>query len=151
MVAALAIGAIACRKSIPVPDGDVAATLTVPTTADKPFEPATLRGKPALVVFAWPTCPHCMKELPIAQKVADSENANLVVVFVQGAKKNAMSVASQLNLTAPVLVDNGTLRERYAVRAVPYTLVLGPDGRARDAFLGAQDESTLRDAVADAR
>jgi len=75
----------------------------------------------------------------------------MVVVFVRGTKQAAARVAEQLHLTAPVLVDDGTLRTRYGVNAVPYTLVLGADGRAREAFRGAQSESTLRDAVADAR
>jgi hypothetical protein len=34
---------------------------------------------------------------------------------------------------------------------VPYTLILGPDGHAHEAFRGLQDEGTLRDALADAK
>jgi len=50
-----------------------------------------------------------------------------------------------------VLIDDGTLRHRYDVTSVPYTLVLRPDGRANDAFIGKQDEATLQGALADAR
>jgi len=75
----------------------------------------------------------------------------MVVVFVRGTKQAATEIARELKLTAPVLVDDGTLRNRYAVNAVPYTLVLGPDGHATEAFRGAQDEATLRSALADAR
>ena len=102
-------------------------------------------------MFAWPSCPHCIKEIPIAQQVAASEHAGMVVVFVRGTKQAASEIAGELKLTAPVLVDDGTLRNRYGVNAVPYTLVLGPDGHATEAFRGAQDEGTLRSAVADAR
>jgi len=102
-------------------------------------------------VFAWPTCPHCIKEIPIAQQVAASERAGMVVVFVRGSRQAAGEIVAELKLTAPVLVDDGTLRNRYAVNAVPYTLVLGPDGHATEAFRGAQDEATLRSALADAR
>ena len=151
IVCGLVLTGAACRKHLPIPDGDIAATLTAKTLADQPFDPASLRGKPTIVVFAWPTCPHCIKEIPIAQQVAASERAGMVVVFVRGSRQAAGEIVAELKLTAPVLVDDGTLRNRYAVNAVPYTLVLGPDGHATDVFRGAQDEATLRSALADAR
>ncbi|HEU0036869.1 MAG TPA: TlpA disulfide reductase family protein [Kofleriaceae bacterium] len=150
-MAAISVGA-GCKKGVPVPDGDVAATLTVPSADDaKPFDPASLRGKPTLVLFASPTCHYCAQELPRAQAAATAENANLVAVFIAGAKKHAMSATQSLGFTGSVLVDDGTLRKRYDIKGVPYTLILGADGHARDAFRGLQDESTLRDALADAR
>jgi len=151
ILCALLLTGAGCRKHLPIPEGDIAATLTAKTLQDQPFDPGPLRGKPAIVVFAWPTCPHCIKEIPIAQQVATQEGASMVVVFVRGSKAAATQIAADLKLSAPVLVDDGTLRNRYAVNAVPYTLVLGPDGHAREAFRGAQDEGTLRDAVSDAR
>jgi thiol-disulfide isomerase/thioredoxin len=149
LAALLAIAA--CRRGQPVPEGNIAATLTVPTTTSPAFDPATLKGKPTLVVFAWPTCGHCAKEIPTAQKVADSENASLVVVFTQGGQKHAATAAKQFGVTGPVLVDDGTLKKKYEVRAVPYTLVLDGEGEAVRAYLGEQDEDTLRSAVAAAR
>lgn len=149
LIAALAV--VGCRKSLPVPNGDVAASLTLPTTEDAPFDPASLKGKPTLVLFASPTCPHCIAELPIAQRAATAESANLVAVFVVGNKQHAASVTKHAGFTAPVLVDDGTLRTRYDIKAVPYMLVLGPDGRARSALRGETDEPTLRDALSDAR
>jgi thiol-disulfide isomerase/thioredoxin len=141
----------ACKKREPIPDGDIAASLAIQTTEDTVFDPAALRGKPTLVLFASPTCPHCIAELPIAQKAAAAEDANLVAVFVVGAKQHAASVTKTSGFTAPVLVDDGTLRKKYDVRKVPWTLVLRPDGRAEAAFTGETDEDTLRDAIDDAR
>jgi hypothetical protein len=45
------------------------------------------------------------------------------------------------------MVDDGALLRRYKIKSVPYTLVLGPDGNARDAFIGEQATSTLKDAI----
>lgn len=140
-----------CHKRASVPEGDIAASLAIPTVTDTTFDPAVLRGKPSLILFASPTCPHCIRELPIAQQAAAAEKANVVAVFVSGAKQHAASVTSSAGFTAPVLVDDGTLRKRYNVRKVPWTLVLRPDGTAFDAFTGTQDEETLRDALDDAR
>jgi thiol-disulfide isomerase/thioredoxin len=145
-------GAAACRKSVPIPDGDVTASLTLPTVADATFDPAALKGKPTLVVFASPTCGHCFKELPVAQAAAGPENANIVAVFVVGAKQQAASMVASAKYTAPALVDTaGALRTKYDIQAVPYILVLGPDGQARKGFRGEQDEDALRSALASAR
>jgi hypothetical protein len=72
-------------------------------------------------------------------------------VFVAGGKQNAEGVVSHTKFDGTALVDDGTLRKKYNIRAVPYSLVLGADGKARDAFRGEQDESTFRDALADAK
>ena len=151
LLAAISLAA-ACKKSLPLPDGDVTASLTLPTLAGGSFEPATLKGKPTLVLFASPTCGYCAQELPIAQTAAGAEGANVVAVFISPTQQRAAQMVERAQFTAPALVDpSGGLRERYDIKAVPYLLVLGPDGRAREAFRGAQDEQTLRTALASAR
>ena len=137
---------------MPVPDGDIASALTVPS-ADlaRPFDPASLRGKPTLVLFASPTCPYCAEELPLAQRAAAAENANVVAVYISGQGKHAASVTKSLGFSGTVLVDDGTLRKQYDIKGVPFTLILGADGHATKAFRGLQDEDTLRSALDDAR
>jgi len=149
LVIALAISG--CKRSEPVPEGDVAATLTAPSVGEYKFDPATLKGKPCLVMFVTPTCPHCLATLPRGIAAATAANANIVAVFVAGNKSNAEGVVSHTKFPGAALVDDGTLRRKYNIRGVPYSLVLGPDGHAREAFRGEQQESTFRDALADAR
>ena len=75
-----------------------------------------------------------------------------MAVFVVGAKPQAAAMIERAKFTAPALVDSsGGLRDKYDIKAVPYLLVLGPDGHAREAFRGEQDEQTLRSALASAR
>src|SRR5579862_9242053 len=62
VVALLAIG---CHRGANVPDGNIAATLTVPAVGSA-FDPASLAGKPSLVLFVTPTCPHCLATIPRA-------------------------------------------------------------------------------------
>jgi len=138
-----------CHRRAAVPDGDVAATLSAKSLGQHAFDPASLKGKPSIVMFVSPVCPHCLKEMPIAAKVAHEADANVLAIFVVGKPQNATDIAQHFAGTS--LWDDGTLKAKYAIKAVPYTLVLGPDGHAVSAYEGAQDESTLRDAIADAR
>ena len=140
----------ACHRRAAVPDGDITASLTLPALGD-PLETTSLLGKPTLVVFVSPTCPHCVAELPLAQHAAETSDANIVAVFVVGKRDNALGVVQTTKFAGPVLFDDGTLRHEYDIKSVPYTLVLRSDGHASDAFLGEQDEATLKDAIAAAR
>lgn len=153
LIIALAIcfAAAGCKKHEPPPEGDILETLRAPTVSGAAFDPHTLRGKPSLVLFVSPTCPHCVKELPEAQKAAREHDANVVAVFIAGKAENAKGVLEHTKFEGVALVDDGTLRRRYGIRSVPYTLVLGADGHAREQFLGGQGEDTLADAIAEAR
>ncbi len=152
MVAALFLGAISgCHKGEPTPDGDILADLTAPSADDaKPFDAKTFRGKPTVVMFASPSCGYCAQELPMAHQLASAAGANMVTVYIAGGKSSAVTAAKRGGFNGPVLVDNGTLRDKYGIQGVPYVLILGPDGTAKKAFRGLQEESTLRDAISDA-
>ncbi len=151
MVASL-VAISACHKGIATPDGDILAALTLPSaTEDKIFDPAALRGKPTLLMFASPSCHYCAKELPIAHKLTTAEGVNMAVVYVKSKKPAAMAAAKAGGYDGVVLLDDGTLSKKFEIEGVPYTLVLGADGHAKKAFRGLQEEATLRDAIADAR
>src|SRR5262245_59824291 len=146
LLVALAIAG--CQRSEPVPDGDIAATLTLPSLGEHSFDPASLKGKPSLVMFVTPTCPHCIATIPRGAAAAEKQGANVVAVFVAGNKTNAEGVVSHAKFPGTALIDDGTLRRKYNIRGVPYSLVLGSDGHAREAFRGEQEESTLSEALA---
>lgn len=143
-----------CSKGTPTPDGDVVAELALPSAraeTNQPFDPSVLRGKPTLVMFANPGCGFCAKELPIAHKLVSEENVNMAVVYVRTRKPAALAAAKAGGYDGVVLLDDGSLSKKYEIQGVPYTLILGADGHAKKAFRGLQEESTLRDAIADAR
>jgi thiol-disulfide isomerase/thioredoxin len=151
-IAILGIALAACTHRTPVPDGDVAASLTAKAIGEYAFDPAMLHGKPAVVLFVTPTCPHCQALLPIAARAAATAAIPVVAVFIAGKAQNATDVLAFAKFTGAALIDDdGALRTRYAITRVPYTLVLGADGHARTALIGEQDEATLAAAIADAR
>lgn len=135
----------------PLPAGDIASTLALPSVGAYSFDPASLKGKPALVMFVTPTCPHCLVTIPRGAAAAKAEGANVVAVFVAGTKANAEGVVSHAKFPGTALIDDGTLLKKYNIRGVPYSVVLGPDGKARDVFRGEQEEATFREALADAK
>jgi thiol-disulfide isomerase/thioredoxin len=130
-----------CHQGPTVPEGDVLAAVNRPE----------LHGKPSLVMFVTPTCSHCLATIPRAIDAAAAESANIVAVFVAGKEENAKGVIDHTHFPGEWMVDDGALTRRYAVKSVPYILVVGSDGHARDAFLGEQDTTTLKDALASAK
>lgn len=143
--------AAGCKNREAGPPGDVVATLTAKTVDGTPFDPAQLRGKPGLVLFVSPTCPHCIDELPVAQEAARDASANVVAVFIVGKPENVKGVLEHTRFEGPALIDDGTLRRRYGVRAVPYTVVVDAKGHATEALRGAQGKRRLAEAIDDAR
>jgi len=133
--------AVGCHRGPKLPDGDVLAAVNRPE----------LHGKPSLVMFVTPTCSHCLATIPRAIEAAAASGAGLVAVFVAGQEENAKGVIDHTHFPGEWMVDDGALRRRYAIKSVPYILVVGPDGTARDAYIGEQETQTLKDAIAGAR
>lgn len=153
MITSLAVGPVGCHPGHTPPPGDILADLRLPTIDGDAFDAATLRGKPTLVLFFRPTCSHCLAELPHAVAAAHATDANIVAVQIVGTLEGTADLLHRAGYVGPMLSDvaGGALRQKYAIKAVPYTLVLGPDGHAERAFLGEQDEATLTAALENAR
>ncbi|MEZ4402266.1 MAG: TlpA disulfide reductase family protein [Kofleriaceae bacterium] len=145
------VTAAACKPQTPVPAGDIAARLTVATAAGAPFDPATLRGQPALVVFWRPGCPHCLAEIPDAVRLAKDTGATIVAVQVAGRPEVGAAVLAKANWTGPHLIDDGSLREGLKIKGVPYTLALRANGSAARAMIGRRSYDELKSALSAAR
>ena len=142
--------AVGCHRGPAPPDGDVVdAIAAARPVGARALDPASIHGKPALVLFVSPTCRYCLATLPRAIAAAQGHGAAIVVVFTAGGPENARGVLTTTHFPGTALVDDGTLIRRYHITHVPYTLVVGPDGHARAAFEGEQDQSTFDDALAD--
>jgi cytochrome c biogenesis protein CcmG, thiol:disulfide interchange protein DsbE len=145
VLAALLPLAGGCRDDLAPPAGDVAASLALPTLDGAAFDPETLRGRPAIVMFWRTGCSYCLNELPILGEVARARDASALAVLIAGNRQEARRLAATFDGT--VLVDDGSLRSRYGITGVPYTLVLRSDGTAARAFLGEQSARTLAAAL----
>lgn len=150
---AFAIGVAAgCnRNRVEPPSGDILADLALPMVNGEVFDPKPLYERDVLVMFFSPTCGHCMKEMPEAVVAAEKAGSAIVAVMVGGNVQQAERLAFADKLTAPIILDDGQLRRKYDIRAVPYTLVLAAGGRAERAFVGAQGGDRLASALRDVR
>jgi thiol-disulfide isomerase/thioredoxin len=159
VLVAVAIAGVGCRRGASVPEGDVTDAIaaaqpiasrdSIPASSNaRTLDPASLRGKPAIVVFVSPTCKYCLATLPRAAASAQAHAAGLVAVFTVGKPENARDVLDRIHFPGTGLVDDGTLIHRYHISAVPLTFVLGRDGHVRDVYEGEQEQATFDDALA---
>ena len=145
----LFIAAACHRGGGDLPEGDVAATIAAAKpVGERALDPATLHGKPSIVIFVSPTCKYCLATIPRALASAQAHDVPIVAVFTAGRAENARGIIDYTHFSGTALVDDGTLVKKYKIHGVPYSLVLGPDGHAREALEGEQDQSAFDDALA---
>lgn len=101
------------------------------------------RGRAILLHF-WATfCVPCRKELPELERAWRSHRASgltvLGVAVDRGDARLVERFARDHGVTFPVLLDpQGTVRNRYEVRGLPTTYLIGPDGRIQGRAIGAR-------------
>lgn len=85
--------------------------------------------------------------MPELQQVADElapRGVELVTVVASGNFQAARAVAQRVGLRAPILISDGDLQRVYQVTAVPWTVVIGRDGKAVKVLRGGYDGDTFR-------
>jgi thiol-disulfide isomerase/thioredoxin len=148
------LGLLACQRGtsvgpMPLTDEPLA-LLARPTLAGENFDAGALAGKVVLLNFWSPGCGYCVKELPDLQKVArelGADQVELVTVVINDQGGQASDVVAELGLAAPVLVADAELSRQFRVDAVPWTVVIGKDGKAKQVLRGTQAKGAFRDAA----
>jgi peroxiredoxin len=124
---------------------------TFPDVDGRPQPLAQWRGRPLVVNF-WATwCPPCVEEMPDLQQVRDAYSGRGIEVIGIGID-NAARIASfrdKHQLTLPLLVAGvgGSDLNRSlgnSSGALPYTVLIGADGRIRERHLGQVKPEQLR-------
>lgn len=122
-----------------------------PDASGRPQPLSQWRGRPLVVNF-WATwCPPCVEEMPDLQRVRDAYRERGVEVIGIGID-NADKIAAfreTHRLTLPLLVAGvgGSDLNRAlgnSTGALPYTLLIGADGRIRERHLGQVKPEQLR-------
>ena len=108
----------------------------------KPFDSATLRGKPALITF-WATwCGACRSELPVLRELA-AQNAGGTAVLAVTSEEDGPSLRTFVESLGPpleILLDrDGRLQRLFGVSGIPHTLLLDGAGFVRGMVTGGRD------------
>ncbi len=104
------------------------------------FRLAEQRGKTVLVNF-WATwCPPCLEEMPAMERLwRKHKDANfvLVAVSVDTDPQKVTPFVSEHKLTFPIAFDTKmAIAEKYGVRALPSSFIVGRDGTLAALALG---------------
>lgn len=100
-------------------------------------------GKVVLINF-WATwCPPCCGEMPAFERLqADfKDKCDIVAVNCMEDQKTVESFMDENGYTFPVALDiDGAVEVMYPTDGIPYTLVIGKDGKIRNIYLGSNGE-----------
>lgn len=132
-------GSGACPAN--APEARLDFTLKDMNGADVRF--ADHKGKVVLLNF-WATwCEPCRAEMPALQALAERLGANRLVVVGVNYQESAARIerfVAAAALTFPVLLDrDGAVTRAWTRRIFPTSVLVGPDGRARQVIVGEFD------------
>ena len=138
--------------------GRSAPEFSLPTLTGGTASDADLKGRVTIVDF-WATwCEPCRRSMPHVQKLSADPQLSargLRVLAVnatnQDDRADVEAYIKEAGFTFPVALDeNGTMVQAFQVQGFPTTLIVGRDGKVRNAFLGAVPAKALDEAVMEA-
>jgi peroxiredoxin len=143
------------QGSTPAPvTGFLAPDFTAQSPEGTPVRLDDLRGRPVILNVWASWCPPCKAEMPALEAVHQAYAEEGLVVLglnttFQDSEEAALQFAAERNLSFPLALDlDGTISNRYQIRAMPTTFFIGADGVIRDVIVGGpMSEALLRSEV----
>lgn len=120
--------------------GQPAPAITGTTLDGKPFDLASLRGRPVIVNFWGPSCVPCRDEFPLfKEKLAGNADSGLAIIgiLMDDAAAPARDFIAQYGATWPTVDDpSKAIRGAYRVAARPQSYFIDRDGILRSIQVG---------------
>lgn len=121
-------------------EGSVAPDFTIDVNDGSSFTLSEHQGKVVLLNF-WATwCGPCVEEMPAFQKLYKEYGDKIEILAVNTAEDRDVvdTFVEKGGYTFPVGYDeDGEISNMYPTDGIPYTLVIGKDGKVSALFLGA--------------
>ena len=113
-------------------------------------------GRPILINFWASWCKPCRREMPLliaAHRAHREEGLAILAIDLTDQERSAGEIRrfqTEFQMPFPVLLDEkGKVRRLYALRGVPTSVFVGPDGVVRTVNQGPIDSVALREHLAD--
>lgn len=146
----LADGATAATRQVPAAAVDALFALELPDADGRPQPLSQWRGKVVVANF-WATwCPPCRKEIPefaaVSTDLADAP-VQFVGISIDSADK-VRAFDDEFDVPYPLLIASHEVLALAAefgndAQALPFTVIIDRDGRARHVKLGTLDKAQL--------
>jgi hypothetical protein len=88
-----------------------------------------------------------LPELVAVTHELEQKGVALVTIVVSGRKTAITEAAQKAGLNAPILIGSDAINVRWQVSAVPWTVIVGKDGKAAEVLRGAHGAATFREAI----
>ena len=120
--------------------GNPAPDFTLTDIEGRTWTLSQLKGQVVFLNF-WATwCPPCVSEMPSMQNLYNTlpqDQFKMLAVLYNDEASNARSFAKKLDITLPILIDEGNrVGMSYGLTGVPETFLLDKDGIIREKFQG---------------
>ncbi|MBI2233293.1 MAG: DUF3179 domain-containing protein [Candidatus Aenigmarchaeota archaeon] len=149
-VALIVLAAIIFYAAKPVEKSEESQTseqapdFTLQTPDGRPVSLSDFRGKPLIVNFWASWCPFCVEEMPLLERVAKENDAQLLFINLQESRDAAMSFANKLGIKSPILLDpEADAKKKYNVFTQPVTYFIDANGIIVDKKFGPLTEEEL--------
>ena len=130
----------------PIAEGDAYRDFTATLTDGSEFTLSDYEGKVILLNF-WATwCGPCVGEMPAFEKLQETYGEDLVLVAVNSGEdeETVKSFLEENGYTFPVVLDpEYAVAMLYPIDAIPYTVIIGTDGKVAVTQVGAGDADTM--------
>lgn len=122
-------------------EGKPAPDFTLKNLEGQQVSLANQKGNVVVIDF-WATwCPPCRASLPHLQEVSDNkeysdEGLKVYAVNLREKPETIKTFMKNNKLSFPVLLDDGTVADKYGVEGIPTTAIVGRDGKVTNVFVG---------------
>lgn len=133
---ALALALIGCKadKPAPTPTGFV-----LKDVSGAEFSLYEQKGKVVMIEF-WATwCPPCKQAVPELNELNDrlkGKNAVLVTISIDESADDVKEFVKEYGINYTVLIDDGTVNEKFRVTNIPTTVILDKEGKVVTKHMG---------------
>lgn len=108
-------------------------------------------GKPTVLVFWASWCPHCVRELPVMDKMyrdLGPKGANFVGINLDSQTNAGRDFVKSHRISFPMAAARAGVGETYQITGIPSIFIIDKSGMIRAKYAGEVDEATVRSDLA---